>query len=212
MQIDRTTRPPVQPVLIRAFHPSDLPALYRVCHATGWNGCDASDVVSDPELIGHSYIGPYAVLEPQHCFVAVHQTQVVGYVTAVSDCVAFHRECETKWFPILRARYPLPASDDTSVTATFLRTLHTGHLPSPTVDLIAYPANLHIDLLPEAQGQGLGRRLLQQLFSSLRFAGVAGVHLYAGASNVGAIRFYQRIGFQRLEESEHAVGFGYDLR
>ena len=201
----------MNPISLRSAHPSDVPALYRICHATGWNGRDAAAVVKDPDLIGHSYVGPYAILEPEHCFVGVQDRDVVGYVVAAADASAFHQRCEASWFPVLRARYPLPAEDDPSATAVFLRTLHAGHPPSPKVDLGQYPANLHIDLLPQAQGQGLGRRLMEQLFTALKSARVPGVHLYAGSANKSAIGFYERIGFQRIDESEHAVGFGYRL-
>ncbi len=40
-----------------------------------------------------------------------------------------------------------------------------------------YPAHLHIDLLPETQGQGLGRGLMETLFAELTRRGVRGLHL-----------------------------------
>ena len=97
---------------------------------------------------------------------------------AARDSAAFHLKCEALWFPVLRSRYPRPPADDVSSTARFIRTLHLGHPPSARIDPAAYPASLHIDLLPEAQNQGVGRRLMACLFEKLRESEAAGVHLY----------------------------------
>jgi ribosomal protein S18 acetylase RimI-like enzyme len=196
---------------IRSYHPSDLPSLYRICHATGWNGGDASAHVEDPDLLGHCYVGPYATLDPETCFVAQTSARVVGYVVATPDTTAFHRRAEATWFPMLRSRYALPSYDDNSPTALFTRTLHTGHPPPSRVDPVLYPASLHIDILPEAQGQGVGRRLMNRLFNHLKTDQVKGAHLYAGLANTRAIAFYKHLGFDVLDETDRSIGFGYRL-
>ena len=183
------------------FIASDLPSLYRICHATGLNGHDASAVIHDPDLIGHSYLGPYVTLEPDHCFVAVQANVVVGYIVGAPDTAAFHHQCEERWFPILRTRYPLPAADDLSPTANFIRTLHRGHPPSVRVDLAQYPATLHIDLLPQAQRQGIGRHLMMHLFAELRKSDVPGVHLYVGSATRARSHSTSDIGFECIDDS-----------
>ena len=198
-------------ISLRSYHPRDVPALYRICHATGLNGQDASGSVADPDIIGHSYVGPYLALEPEHCFVAMLGSDVVGYIVAAPDTTAFHHKCEERWFPILRARYPLAGVDDASATAAFIRTLHRGHPPSVRVDLAQYPASLHVDLLPQAQGQGAGRLLMMHLFAELRKTDVPGVHLYVGRSNEAAIGFYEHIGFECIDDAHTSLGYGLRL-
>lgn len=198
-------------ISIRAYHPSDVPSLYRICHATGWNGHDASPALSDPDLIGHLYAGPYVTFEPNLCFVAQQGREVVGYILATADSASFHRTCEAQWFPQLRRRYPMPSSDDGSLMARFIRTLHHGHPPSAMIDLSQYPASLHIDLLPQAQRQGVGRHLMAHLFTTLRNLEVPGVHLYVGRANLNAIRFYERVGFRCLDEAPSTKGYGLIL-
>jgi ribosomal protein S18 acetylase RimI-like enzyme len=75
-----------------------------------------------------------------------------------------------------------------------------------------YPAHLHIDLLPEAQGQGLGRLLIATLIEALRAEGVSGLHLVASADNTGAIAFYPRVGFAPLPSHDGVQAFGMHLR
>lgn len=194
-------------VSIRPAHPSDLPAIYRICHATGFNGHDASVHVHDPDLIAHTYAGPYAVLEPELVLVATIDQRAAGYILGTTDSAGFHRRSEAAWFPGLRERYRLPPPEDTSPTAEFIRALHRGHPPPPGVDLHRYPAHLHIDLLPAAQGHGLGRRLMEQWFALLRERHVPGAHLYVSSANTRAVAFYEHLGFDRVDRVPGAFGY-----
>lgn len=195
---------------IRPAHPSDLPALYRICLLTGASGTDASDLFADPELLGHFYAGPYAVLEPALSFVATLAGTPVGYILGTSDSRRFARRCEAEWFPVLRERYPLPDPADQRHDAQLVRLIHAGiGLDEPLLEL--YPAHLHIDLLPVAQGQGLGRRLIEMLCAQLTAQGVPGLHLSVASTNQQAIGFYQRLGFQTLQSHPSALSMGLTL-
>lgn len=110
---------------IRPYHPSDLYSLYRICLLTGANGVDASSLFRDPELLGHYYAAPYAVLEPDLCFVLTHAGAPCGYVLGTRDSATFAARCEREWFPVLRTRYPLPPDDDQSEDAQLIRRIST---------------------------------------------------------------------------------------
>lgn len=75
----------------------------------------------------------------------------------------------------------------------------------------AYPAHLHIDLLPEAQGGGNGSRLIHTLLGALRSRGVHGVHLGVGKANAGAVGFYRHLGFEVLAEDPNSFTLGMKL-
>jgi GNAT superfamily N-acetyltransferase len=62
--------------------------------------------------------------------------------------------------------------------------------------LATYPAHLHIDILPEFQGKGYGKELIGALLEKVKAEGAQGVHLDMVKSNVGARRFYGRLGFE----------------
>jgi ribosomal protein S18 acetylase RimI-like enzyme len=194
---------------IRPYHPSDLYMLYRICLLTGKSGQDASALYKDPELIGHFYAAPYAVLNPEVCFVLTCSDKPCGYIIGTTDSERFYRRCESEWFPLLRQRYPLPDSADDSADARIIRLMHLGHVVKP--ELTGYPAHLHIDLLPQAQGQGLGRNLIHIFIEKLKELGVPALHLEVGKSNPGAISFYERIGFEQIVEYEYSLAFGKRL-
>src|SRR5512146_948733 len=192
--------------VIRPYHASDLCALYRICLRTGAHGTDASPLYRDCELLGHYFAGPYAVLEPDLCFVLAQCGTPCGYVLGTRNTASFSARCEQDWFPVLRARYPRPAEDDQSDDARLIRLIHSGHQVNP--DLTAYPAHLHIDLLPLAQGQGWGRQLMCEFRDRLRALAVPAVHLGVGIRNTRALRFYQRAGFHAVKTYEGWIAFG----
>jgi ribosomal protein S18 acetylase RimI-like enzyme len=197
------------PFTIRPYHPSDLVALYRVCLLTGDNGNDARQLYRDEELLGHYYVAPYVVLEPDLCFVLLADGAPCGYVLGTRDSDTFRAQTEQQWFPPLRARYPLPPDTDRSRDADMIRLIHAGM--HHTSDLAAYPAHLHIDLLPLGQGQGWGRAMMQTFLDRLRALHVPGVHLGVGRRNPRAIAFYERMSFQQLDSSEGGILYGMQL-
>ncbi|GAA4336049.1 hypothetical protein GCM10023086_69030 [Streptomyces venetus] len=69
-------------------------------------------------------------------------------------------------------------------------------------ELAAYPAHLHIDLLPQWQGSGHGRRLTRTFLQALQDRGVPAVHLVMATANTLAGAFYDRLGFHRLDVPE----------
>lgn len=197
------------PFAIRSYHPSDLCALYRICLRTGDSGGDATRLYADPELPGHYYAGPYAVLEPDLCFVLTHEGEPCGYMLGTRDTAAFSARCEREWLPVLLDRYPLPAPDDDSPDARMVRLLHEGY--PVRAELAAYPAHLHVDLLPVAQSQGWGRRLMHAFLDRLREVGAPAVHLGVGARNERATAFYQAIGFHLVRRYEGWMALGMRL-
>ena len=83
---------------------------------------------------------------------------------------------------------------------------HPERLLIPEVDV--YPAHLHIDLLPEAQGSGLGRRLIETERAALAARCVPAVHLTMVDENRGARAFYDRLGFRVLSSGDGLTTLG----
>ncbi len=180
---------------IRPYLPADLPELYRICLLTGDAGADATPLFTDVELLGHYYAAPYAVLEPESCFVLTADGAVCGYVLGTCDAAAFARRAEREWFPALRRRLA-PSGGEKPADAELRRLIQAGFPVEPAWR--EYPAELHIDLLPVAQGRGWGRRLIEHFLGVVRSRGASGVHLGVSERNRGAIAFYERLGFHLI--------------
>jgi ribosomal protein S18 acetylase RimI-like enzyme len=198
------------PSHIRPYAPADLDALYEICLRTGAAGDDASDLVEDPQLLGHLYAAPYGVLEPEHAFVLDDgRGRAAGYVLGALDTVAFEARCEAEWWPPLRARYPQREGGD-GLDDLLIGMLHHRRRRGDEV-LGRFPSHLHIDLLPEVQGHGWGRRLMATLFDALAADGSPGVHWGVSAQNHRALGFYRHLGFDELTADGVTHTFGARL-
>lgn len=196
---------------LRPAAPEDRPRLYEICLRTGADGQDATALHRDPHLLGHVYVGPYLAFARDLAFVLEDDDEVLGYVLGVADTAAFERECEERWWPELRRRYPAGTFPPGTPDAAVAGLLHTPpRTDRPVLD--DYPAHLHVDLLPAAQGGGYGRRLLAHLFGALEERGAAGVHLGVSARNERALGFYRRLGFTTLQADADGALLGRRLR
>ena len=130
---------------------------------------------------------------------------------AARDTAAFAQRCETEWFPPLRLRYPLPSESEEgkSKDAWIIREIHHGHDRENRWP--GFPAHLHIDIMPEGQSGGWGRKLMETLWERLREVGVPGVFLGVSKMNANAVGFYQHIGFETLEEPQWGFILGKRL-
>lgn len=177
---------------------------------TGANGADARGLLSDDEIWGAVYAVPYPIRDPELTFVVESDDgRVTGYVLGTDDTDAFESWFASEWWPRFSERWPRPDAVTSVETGVLTAAYRRGSAPEPLA--ADYPAHLHIDLLPELQGQGWGRRLIETFTQALRERGVRGVHLVAGADNAGAAAFYPRVGFTPLPSPEGARAFGMTL-
>jgi len=186
---------------IRPVAPADLDALYEICLKTGNSGQDATALYDDPRLVGEVYAAPYAVLRPDLAFVVEDQHGVAGYVLGTDDTRGFEARLQADWWPRLRGIHadprPTPRAERTRDQQRAAQ-IHRP-IPEPEALVAAWPAHLHINLLPRLQGQDLGRRMLDTWLNAARAKGVRGVHLGCDAVNHRALRFYEAYGWRRFD-------------
>lgn len=194
----------------------DVPYFYEICLKTGNAGKDASGLFNDPFLLGHYFAAPYLFYPQGIAFTAEQDCRPSGYIIAAPDTTAFNRWMETEWLPPLRERFPLPAPPErvrSKDEDDLFQSIHSPHLPpdTPRPWLLEYPAHLHINLLPRAQGGGVGRLLVETLCAELARRGVPGVHLGVNSKNEGAIAFYKKTGFSFLKAEDWGMILGKPL-
>lgn len=195
---------------IRSYRPTDLDAVYDICVRTADSGGDARGTTVDDRLPGDIFAAPYVTFEPEHAYVIDDGDRAVGYILGTADTVRFARRYREEWLPATAGRYPEPADPPVSRTDFWL-SLHLNPERMIVPELAEYPAHLHIDLLPEWQGKGLGRGLMTEFLAGLRKAGVAKVHLGMAPDNVSARAFYDRLGFTPIPVPDSgAVYLGRD--
>jgi ribosomal protein S18 acetylase RimI-like enzyme len=190
---------------IRRYHESDEAAVRRICLLTGDNGGDATPLYPDADLLSDIFAIPYTAIDPELCFVAVNTEadkpggRVVGYIVGTVDSVTYVERYLEEWLPRVRDRHQEPPQQPDRVDdpqGAVAWRLHHPEFDSRVVG--DYPAHLHINLLPEAQGKGGGRALMEAFLNAARERGAEGAHLYVSLNNTNARAFYAHLGFEPL--------------
>ncbi|GAA0226747.1 GNAT family N-acetyltransferase [Cryptosporangium japonicum] len=183
-------------LIIRPYGDADLEAVRDICVRTGHEGGDARPLYPDPSIFPTAFADPYVAFEPELAYVVDDGERAVGYVLGTADTVAFVKRFRGEWLPSVAGRWPL--TDGTSRTDELVRIMHhPERMLWPQLE--PYPAHLHIDLLPSAQGQGFGRKLIHRFFATLASRGIGAVHLGMVPANVKARAFYDRLGFHEID-------------
>lgn len=179
--------------------------MYEICLKTGRSGTDATGWLDDDDLLPDIYALPYVDLAPETAFVVDVEGRARGYILGVEDTAEFVERLRAKWLPAFEQKYPLTGEESTTQ-----RIVRDGRRPERMLipELGDYPAHLHIDLLPDLQGQGLGRMLVRTLLAELTSRGVPAVWLEYAPDNVSAGAFYQRLGFAPLPSSATGTRVG----
>ncbi|ORY25541.1 hypothetical protein BCR39DRAFT_543946 [Naematelia encephala] len=209
---------------IRPFRSGDEPYLSHISCCTGDSSKDGTGLLLDDEIWGEIWVLPYVARHPDLAWVVEmplapgdKQPDVVGFVVATPDTESFNEWFAQTWWPVHGARFPRPpsGSDDPRVSRTYATLAMADAVgrkePNPYDCTANYPAHLHINILPVAQGHGLGRQLISTVLQALRDRGLKGVHLGTSAKNEGACAFYKRVGFQEAPAKEPGRTFVWDL-
>jgi ribosomal protein S18 acetylase RimI-like enzyme len=192
---------------IRPVRASDADDIARICLLTGDAGTSAAHLHSPSrqDLIASVWALPYVHLPHTWGFVLAEADAVKGYVLGADDSLAFARAEDERWWPALRARHPLDLGQDvgaeprTAADQTYVGIVHAApEAPHPAC-LALSPAHMHIDLLPEVQRRGWGRKLVARAVEELRGRGLQAVWLGLDPRNVDAARFYERLGFEGVD-------------
>jgi GNAT superfamily N-acetyltransferase len=189
---------------IRAATVDDTSALFKVCLLTGDSGNDASKhFEKDHDALGRRWVGPY-LCGPELPFALALQAKnsgrVHGYCLGSLDTLSFMERLRSEYMPPLQKAFPV-APIEIGQERTKQEEVYAEYhriLDAPTFVVAAYPSHLHIDMIPDAHGQGLGQQLMRLLLGNLRSAGSTGVHLEMHSGNLRARRFYERLGFREV--------------
>lgn len=187
---------------IRPATPADEQQIARICLLTGADGGDAAGRFGDDTVLADVFALPYLHGPDCVAWVVDISGTAHGYVVAAADTRAFQEWFNTTWWP---ERAPLHVAKTADDAWLLPEAEDPTRCLSDAVD--DYPAHLHIDLLPELQGAGWGRRLMDTVMAQLAERGVDGVHLVAPRTNAAAQAFYPKLGFIAIAEDDKGVTF-----
>jgi ribosomal protein S18 acetylase RimI-like enzyme len=188
-------------LVVRPYEADDRARVRHVCFETGYLGDPVAWLWRDSESFADMFSGYYTDEEPESAFVVEVDGVVSGYLLGAVDARRAWDPGKVALRHVLRRGIALRPG----TAGVIWRTVTDGAADVATKRLDpsalgfhdpAYPAHLHIDLLPEARGAGAGRQLIQLWFDRLASLGVPGCHLETVAENTGAIAFFRSVGFE----------------
>lgn len=192
------TPPPAPSPAVRPYRPEDLEALGDICVRTAHAGRDSRPHYADPSVFTAAFAAPYVHLEPELAFVLDDgEGRAGGYVVGTAHTKRFVEDYRARWLPLVAGRYPEPGGEPRTPDEEIAALLHRPERMLVS-EVAAYPAHLHIDLLPQWQGRGYGRALMETFLRALHERGVAAVHLSMVSTNLPARAFYDRLGFHEI--------------
>jgi len=194
-------------ISIRPYRDGDRAAVRAIAFATGFMGDRVDWLWGDAESFADLFTRYYTDREPGSLLIAERAESVVGYLSGSVDSTrsagTAGREINRM---VLRGALVRP-----SIAAFFWRSIadlvRDRGAPEDVLQDARWPAHLHINLLPEGRGLGLGRQLMEEWFRRLRQLDSSGVHLGTFAENTRALRFFESCGFARHGAPILAPGF-----
>ncbi len=190
---------------IREYQPGDRDAVRWICFATGYMGEPIDWQWRDMPSFADLFSGYYTDHEPGSSFVGEVGGRVAGYLLGCEDTSKVSNLATVAVRHALgRMLLVRPGTAGVMrrmVTDTVVDAVRNRSLPPPPAFLDArWPAHLHVDLLPEARGMGMGAALVRGWLSRLRATGSRGCHIETLAENERAVRFFGAMGFARHGE------------
>lgn len=187
--------------VIRPVRAEDEAVVGQIAFQTGFFGDSAARYFPAQRLFALLWVGPYFRGAGQAGCVAEQGGRVVGYVLGAPEPGLYRRAL---WRVISagfwRAR---PTLSPLFRCLTYVG--RAARFPSVHADWAAYPAHLHLNLLPEARGHHLGERLLRTHLAALTDAGIPGVQLSTTTENRAALGLYRKLGFHVVTERQTAL-------
>jgi GNAT superfamily N-acetyltransferase len=200
--------------VIRAFTDRDRPGLRRLFARAG-EGAPTESLWGHEDSEADVYLTPYMDLEPDSLFIAWVGEEMVGYLTGCLDGTAMPSESARMDAAIRKHRLVLrrrPAAFfarsllDMAI-CTLRRQPTAGELDDPR-----WPSHLHMNVLPEARGSGVGAALMHRWLDRVREHGSPGCYLQTLVENTGAVRFFARMGFEPHGPTPLVPGIRYGGR
>jgi GNAT superfamily N-acetyltransferase len=192
----------VNRMIVRPFAANDRAAVRRIACATAMMGEPSHLFFDGEEVLADVLTAYFTDQEPGSSFVAESGGVVVGYIIGAKDTRAaeifFQRKLVwSLWTRIISCGLLLKRKN-WMLCLQLLRAALTGRLMIP--DLARdYPATLHINLLPEARGTGIGGKLMDRYMEYLGANGIPGVRMATMSESAAA--FFETRGFKLLHRS-----------
>jgi GNAT superfamily N-acetyltransferase len=184
---------------IRKYREKDRKAIRDISVKTSFLGNPIEFFVNDKELIADVLTRFYTDYEPESCFVAILEGEVIGYITGATNVRRMRSIFRYRIMPAVMKRglgkkVFMNRNTLKYFFPTFISFLK-GEFSTPDFS-VEYPATLHVNVVEDYRGIGIGRRLIREYLDYLEQFGISGVHFRTKSEKAKV--FFQKLGFNIL--------------
>jgi ribosomal protein S18 acetylase RimI-like enzyme len=170
---------------IRKYVPQDKERLRFICKETADKSLKRNDRLL--EAVAILYNDYFTEKESENIFVLADESDLpVGYIICTSEPEKFRKAMRREYRKRVFRAYP-------SAVVIYL-----GYMAAFDLTERKYRVHFHIDLLPEAQRQGWGTKLMNSLCEHLREKGIEYLGGVAINKNSAGYRMYKKYGFETV--------------
>ena len=185
---------------IRRYQPTDRAAVRQLAGDTAHFGDPIERFLDAREVFLDAFASFYTDVMDRYLWIAEEDGVLLGYLMGCPDTIDYN-----EWFRS-NVRQVAWHAATLRYRGVFTRKSigyiwRYAHVRIPYVDLVPYPAHLHINTRTDMRGSGIGTALMKTYLDQLRHENVPGVHLETSSENKIAVPWYERLGFQLLQRT-----------
>ncbi len=201
----------VNSLVIRQFTPGDRDAVRQICCDTADCGNSVENFFSDRGIVADLVTEYYTDFEPQSLWVAVVESEVVGYLMGCLDAKYYLKITLWKILPknLFKAfiRGTFLRQETWRLLRTAFKSMALGGFKRKIPEDL-YPAHLHIDIKEAFRNRHIGKELIEKFFQQAGAQGIAGIQVSVRGDNHLGRAFFERMGFSALGEFPMAMPSG----
>jgi ribosomal protein S18 acetylase RimI-like enzyme len=191
-------------IIIRNFKPEEKKAIREISVQSSIFGEYTAQKLLNEEIIADLLTSYFIEYEPQFCFVAEKDSEVVGYLLGSSDVQKMYKVVRSKIMPgLVKKAFQsglMFRTPNLGLMKNVLNSYFKGEFKVPDFSQ-EYPATLHVNISPRYRGKMIGSLLVYHFLQILKEKQVKGIHF--GVLSDKAKRFFEKLGFEILFSGEY---------
>ena len=191
-------------IIIRNFKPEEKKAIREISVQSSIFGEYIEQKLLNEEIIADLLTYYFIEYEPQFCFVAEKDSEVVGYLLGSSDVQKMHKVIRSKVIPeLVKKAFQsglIFRAPNLGLMKNVLNSYFKGEFKVPDFSQ-EYPATLHVNISPRYRGKMIGSLLVYHFLQILKEKQIKGIHF--GVLSEKAKRFFEKLGFEILFSGEY---------
>ncbi len=168
-------------VAIRKYEAQDKSQVRLISCMTALMGQPSNTFFDDDEIFADALTLYFTDYEPESCFVAEHDSRIIGYLLGAKDTKRMEKIFASKialsLFIKALSRGIFFSKRNIKFLSHIFLSLLKGEFKAPVFSA-DYPATLHINILQEYRAQGVGSKLINVYLDYLKENSIKGVKCF----------------------------------